>query len=146
VLTGHEHAYARTCPLHRGRCTPGAPVHVMAGNAGAGFTNNFPRGAGGAYALEGWVDYCAQFVNGYVRVATRGEDGTMLVEAVGTDDGRVFDSAVLALPRGPPSARWGAAPAPAKRAAQPAAPAPPSTWSALLGTLRDLAHTVWYGI
>merc|ERR1719469_690495 len=41
VLTGHIHAYERTCPAvgrlptAQGHCQEGAPVHVMVGSAGA---------------------------------------------------------------------------------------------------------------
>jgi len=68
----------------------------MAGNAGAGFTNNFPRAANGSYALEGWVEYGVQFLNGYLRIQTTPDD--MFVEAVSSEDGRVFDSVHIPPP------------------------------------------------
>ncbi|KAI8476656.1 MAG: Metallo-dependent phosphatase-like protein [Monoraphidium minutum] len=91
VLTGHEHAYARTCALLKGRCVAqGGITHIMAGNAGAGFTHNFPA------KLEPWVMFGVQDKNGYVRL-TAGAD-VLLAEAVGTDDGRVFDRVRIPLP------------------------------------------------
>jgi hypothetical protein len=76
---------------------------VLAGNAGAGFTHNFPRAPGGGYAFPPWIKYGAQDVNGYVRVTA--DAGGMLVEAVGTDDGAVFDSVRIGAP--PPSRAGG---------------------------------------
>ncbi|GBF92766.1 hypothetical protein Rsub_05135 [Raphidocelis subcapitata] len=100
VIVGHEHAYSRSCPLYKGSCTPpaeGGIVHVLAGMSGAGFTNNFPTKANGSYDLPAWIEHAAQFQNGYLRVASAG--GSLLVEAVSSDDGTVFDSARLQLPK-----------------------------------------------
>jgi hypothetical protein len=132
VLQGHEHAYARTCPLHKGRCIgqpedssnsgsdssrsrhssstlisssrgagsssnsssrgshvlqvlqdPQAPVYVLAGHAGAGFTHAFPE------VLPGWVAFGVQDQNGYVRATVSGGKLTLL--SISTDDGRVID-------------------------------------------------------
>ncbi|KAK2572788.1 putative inactive purple acid phosphatase 2 [Acropora cervicornis] len=30
----HYHSYERTCPMQKGQCTPGAPVHIVVGTAG----------------------------------------------------------------------------------------------------------------
>jgi hypothetical protein len=84
----------------RGVCTEGGITHVLSGNGGAGFTHNFPRNADGSYLFASWIKYGVQDVNGYVRVTTDG-GSTMTVEAVGSDDGRVFDSVKLMRP--PPS-------------------------------------------
>jgi hypothetical protein len=35
ALWGHYHAYERTCAVYKNECTPGAPVHVVIGMAGA---------------------------------------------------------------------------------------------------------------
>lgn len=96
VFTGHEHAYARTCALRNGACDGArGTVHILAGNAGAGFTHNFPRRADGrgGYDLEPWVVAAAQDVNGYVRVAATAAE--MRIEAVRSDDGAVFDAVTL---------------------------------------------------
>ena len=37
-FSGHQHSYTRTCPVARYACTPGAPVYVCNGAAGALFT------------------------------------------------------------------------------------------------------------
>lgn len=128
---GHDHAYARTCPFAKGRCTssaqpgmqqqpggiassstigadggvsrdataaaaadskrvvvetvtdPTAPIYILAGHAGAGFTHGFPD------PLPGWVVFGAQDRNGYLRVTVRGN--TLTAVSVSTDDGRVMD-------------------------------------------------------
>ncbi|KAL6749963.1 Metallo-dependent phosphatase-like protein [Haematococcus lacustris] len=108
VLQGHEHAYARTCPLAAGSggmrllrgggreqqplarvyaAPAGGPLYMLCGNAGAGFTHGFPS------ALPAWVEAGAQDVNGYLRcTATRSQ---LRVEAVGASDGQVFDHVTL---------------------------------------------------
>jgi hypothetical protein len=130
VLQGHEHAYARTCPLYKGQCIgqpedssnsiihssrsrhsgstltssstrtgssssskgshvlqvlqdPQAPVYVLAGHAGAGFTHAFPD------VLPGWVAFGVQDQNGYVRVTVSGGKLTLL--SISPDDGHVID-------------------------------------------------------
>jgi hypothetical protein len=130
VLQGHEHAYARTCPLYKGKCVgqkqpdgsssssakkprvagstltssshtgsssskglgspvlqvlqdPQAPVYILAGHAGAGFTHAFPS------VLPGWVAFGVQDQNGYVRVTVSG--GKLTLVSVSTDDGHVID-------------------------------------------------------
>lgn len=87
-------------PRHRsGKCVEpdaGGVTYVLAGNAGAGFTNGFPRHANGTYDFPSWVENGAQFVNGYMRVAVSSTG--MRVEAVASDDGRVFDSVVIPPP------------------------------------------------
>lgn len=80
----------------RGKCTPGGITNVLTGNAGAGFTFNYPK------QMPDWVAYAVQGVNGYVRVTATAD--SMLVEAVGTDDGRVFDSATITQRQPAPSA------------------------------------------
>jgi hypothetical protein len=128
---GHDHAYARTCPFAKGRCTsspqpgmqhqrasasstiggdgrvtresttvaagganskpvvvetvtdPTAPIYILAGHAGAGFTHAFPD------PLPDWVVFGAQDRNGYLRVTVCGN--TLTAVSVSTDDGRVMD-------------------------------------------------------
>lgn len=107
VLTGHQHAYARTCPMYRGKCVDASQhgiVHVMAGHAGAGFTHNFPSKDDGSFDFEDWVMYGVQDQNGYVRVTT--DRDTMLVETISTDDGKVFDSAMIKLFSDKQQPRW----------------------------------------
>uniref|UniRef100_A0A383W7I1 Purple acid phosphatase C-terminal domain-containing protein n=1 Tax=Tetradesmus obliquus TaxID=3088 RepID=A0A383W7I1_TETOB len=128
VLQGHEHAYARTCPLYKGKCfaakpdggsssssgkrrgtgstltsssrtgsssssrgstvlqvlqDPQAPVYVLAGHAGAGFTHAFPA------VLPSWVAFGVQDQNGYLRVTVSG--GRLTLVSLSTDDGHVID-------------------------------------------------------
>lgn len=99
MIVGHEHAYSRSCAMNKGRCTPpseGGVVHILAGMSGAGFTTNFPIKPDGSYDLPPWIEHAAQFQNGYLRATTAGD--SLLVEAVSSDDGTVFDSARLQLP------------------------------------------------
>jgi hypothetical protein len=133
VLQGHEHAYARTCPLYKGQCVaqpedsssnsgsnssrprhsgssltsssrgagsssssssksshvlqvlqdPQAPVYVLAGHAGAGFTHAFPE------VLPGWVAFGVQDQNGYMRVTVSGRK--LMLLSISADDGHVID-------------------------------------------------------
>lgn len=80
---------ARATPPFRGKCHTDGIVYVMAGNGGAGFTHSFPL------VLPGFVEFGLQNQNGYVRVTTARDE--MLVEAVSTDDGHVFDATRLKL-------------------------------------------------
>ncbi|KAF6260686.1 Metallo-dependent phosphatase-like protein [Scenedesmus sp. NREL 46B-D3] len=64
---------------------PQAPVYVLAGHAGAGFTHAFPA------VLPGWVAFGVQDQNGYVRVTVSGNKLTMA--SISTDDGHVIDAA-----------------------------------------------------
>jgi hypothetical protein len=113
---GHDHAYARTCPFAKGKCTgntksyqqptqhstsssvsqgagsepvvdvvhnPQAPIYILAGHAGAGFTHSFPN------PLPDWVVFGAENRNGYLRVTVSG--GRLRVVSVSTDDGQIMD-------------------------------------------------------
>jgi hypothetical protein len=62
---------------------PGAPIYILAGHAGAGFTHAFPS------PLPGWVRYGAQDRNGFVRVTVSG--GRLKAVSVSTDDGSIMD-------------------------------------------------------
>jgi hypothetical protein len=62
---------------------PQAPVYVLAGHAGAGFTHAFPK------VLPGWVVFGVQDQNGYLRVTVSG--GKLTMVSVSTDDGHVID-------------------------------------------------------
>lgn len=96
----HMHTLPHPAPRHRsGKCVQpdaGGVTYILAGNAGAGFTNGFPRHANGTYDFPSWVAHGEQFVNGYMRVAVSSTG--MRVEAVASDDGRVFDSVAIPLP------------------------------------------------
>ena len=64
----------------------------------------FPRHADGSYNLGDLFVRGEQFVNGYMRVSATKD--AMRVEAVSTDDGRVFDAVTLLPPSTPaPSVR-----------------------------------------
>jgi hypothetical protein len=113
---GHDHAYARMCPVYKGRCrhgtrrsasttaehgrqrgahgsssdtalqteyNPGAPIYMLAGHAGAGFTHAFPD------PLPHWVAHGVEDRNGFLRVTVRGN--RLTVVSVSTDDGSVMD-------------------------------------------------------
>ncbi|KAF8067344.1 PAP1 [Scenedesmus sp. PABB004] len=119
VLQGHDHAYARTCPWRRGACVGGAaaaaaappaaggglpvlaagaaPVYVLAGHAGAGFTHAFPD------PLPPWVAAGLQDRNGYLRVRVTGDRLTLVT--VSTDDGAVMDGVTLIRAGGAQSPR-----------------------------------------
>jgi hypothetical protein len=62
---------------------PRAPIYILAGHAGAGFTHAFPD------PLPEWVEHGAQDANGYLRVTVRG--GSLTAVSISTDDGRVMD-------------------------------------------------------
>jgi hypothetical protein len=62
---------------------PGAPIYILAGHAGAGFTHAFPS------RLPNWVRYGVQDRNGYVRVTVSG--GRLKAVSVSTDDGSIMD-------------------------------------------------------
>lgn len=125
VLQGHDHAYARMCPLYKGKCIhgrqasspetgaedgltagdaaagstsmpvspqlqqitakvdPGAPIYVLAGHAGAGFTHAFPK------PLPSWVEFGVQDQNGYLRVTVSGN--VLAMVSVSTDGGHIMD-------------------------------------------------------
>jgi hypothetical protein len=63
---------------------PSAPVYILAGHAGAGFTTSLPA------QLPKWTEYATQTKNGYLRVTA--SNSTLLVESVSTDDGTVMDA------------------------------------------------------
>lgn len=62
---------------------PTAPIYILAGHAGAGFTHQFPN------PLPEWVVFGAQDRNGFVRVTVQG--GTFRAVSVSTDDGSIMD-------------------------------------------------------
>jgi hypothetical protein len=62
---------------------PTAPIYILAGHAGAGFTHAFPD------PLPDWVAFGAQDRNGYLRVTVSGS--TLTAVSVSTDNGRVMD-------------------------------------------------------
>jgi len=68
---------------------PSAPVYVLAGHAGAGFTASLPA------PLPAWTEFATQAKNGYLRVTAT--NSTLLVESVSTDDGTIMDAVQLAL-------------------------------------------------
>mmetsp|Transcript_26631 Transcript_26631/g.79134 ORF Transcript_26631/g.79134 Transcript_26631/m.79134 type:complete len:204 (+) Transcript_26631:1907-2518(+) len=61
-----------------------APVYVLAGHAGAGFTHGFPA------KLPEWVRAAQQDRNGYLRFTAN--FSTLSMEAVSTDDGSIMDA------------------------------------------------------
>jgi hypothetical protein len=98
VIQGHQHAYARTCKVYKGNCYESqegagrsqgikAPVYVLAGNAGASFSHGHPK------ILPKWTKKALEDQNGFLRVTTT--IGSLLLEAVSSDDGSVFDSLTL---------------------------------------------------
>ena len=62
---------------------PKAPIYILAGHAGAGFTHAFPK------PLPEWVAYGVQDMNGYLRVTATAN--TLTAVSVSTDDGHVMD-------------------------------------------------------
>lgn len=62
---------------------PQAPIYILAGHAGAGFTHSFPN------PLPDWVVFGAENRNGYLRVTVSG--GRLRVVSVSTDDGQIMD-------------------------------------------------------
>lgn len=62
---------------------PTAPIYILAGHAGAGFTHSFPD------PMPGWVEYGVQDQNGYLRVTVTGDSLTAV--SVSTDDGHIMD-------------------------------------------------------
>jgi len=93
VIQGHQHAYARTCKVYKGNCYESqeqgikAPMYILAGNAGASFSHGHPK------ILPKWTKKALEDQNGFLRVTTTRE--TLLLEAVSSDDGSVFDSLTL---------------------------------------------------
>lgn len=62
---------------------PMAPIYILAGHAGAGFTHSFP------HPLPEWVVFGAEGRNGYLRVTASAR--TLRVVSVSTDDGSIMD-------------------------------------------------------
>ncbi|GAX76824.1 hypothetical protein CEUSTIGMA_g4270.t1 [Chlamydomonas eustigma] len=100
VIHGHEHAYARSCMLYKGQCLDEgpegqrlqnsgwrAPVYLLAGHAGAGFTHGFPS------ALPEWVKAGYQERNGYLRFEA--DFNALRMWAISSDDGTVMDEIIL---------------------------------------------------
>ncbi len=103
----------RTCPVYKYKCEapatstfirkPTAPIYVVTGNAGAGFTHSFPP------KLPDWVAFGAQDINGYVRFnadkyAITLEVSAGLVGRRGGPTARLEVSVGLAGRRGGPTA------------------------------------------
>lgn len=93
VFSGHEHSYARSCPLFNSTCcdkNKTCPVYIMAGTAGSGFTNDYPSVIPSIYLAA------TQFANSYVRwMAT---SRTLKMELVSTDSGKMLDFLLLTKP------------------------------------------------
>lgn len=70
---------------------PGAPIYILAGHAGAGFTHAFPK------PLPEWVVYGVQDQNGYLRVTVSGN--RLKAVSISTDDGRVMDGVEIVRDR-----------------------------------------------
>jgi hypothetical protein len=97
VISGHEHAYARTCMFYNYTCVNAtnpapdgsttAPVYMMAGTGGAHFTHGFP------VPLPNWVESGFQFKNGYLR--SEANYTHLVMQFVSDDTGLVNDYVVL---------------------------------------------------
>ncbi|MEW5301545.1 MAG: hypothetical protein WDW36_004400 [Sanguina aurantia] len=92
VVSGHEHAYARTCKVYKHQCVAQAPVYMLAGHAGAGFTHGFPKSR-----MPSWVMAGIENANGYLRYTVNAT--SLLTEAISSDDGRVMDFLLLTKTR-----------------------------------------------
>ncbi len=107
VLQGHEHAYARSCPMFpAGTCAAaqdnngttggdatspyGGPVYILAGHAGARATNVFP------HPLPSWVAFGVEAVPGYVRGSATLT--TLRLESIRSADGGLMDAVELRRP------------------------------------------------
>jgi hypothetical protein len=104
VVSGHNHAYSRSCPIKPDHtCTTykngtsynnaGAPVFVQAGNGGAGFTNNFDFNYWSTNNIKNYMVFARQFQNGYLRF--KASKNRLLMEAVSSDDRSTFDTLTL---------------------------------------------------
>jgi acid phosphatase len=104
VVSGHNHAYSRSCPIKPDKtCTTykngttytnaGAPVFVLSGNGGAGFTNNFDFNYWSNTGIRNYMVFARQFQNGYLRF--KATKTRLAMEAVSDDDRTTFDSLTL---------------------------------------------------
>ena len=90
VFSGHEHSYSRTCPIFNGTCCSkgrSCPVYIVAGTAGAGFTEDFPS------QVPSFFISAFQYKNGYVRWTAKPK--VLKFEMVSTDSGSALDSTTL---------------------------------------------------
>lgn len=82
LLTGHMHAYERSCPVYRQKCTLGGTTHIMAGSGGASLDTAGVKGlAWSKYFESDW---------GYGRVHVRNSTH-LLFQWVKNIDGKVHD-------------------------------------------------------
>lgn len=114
VFWGHHHSLQRTCPILRGVCVsepdpiagagtstgdipagrleqftnPGAPIHMVVGNGGAGFSHEViePRPA---------MFRVLEFVHGFSRVVVTGGDRPSLNVTSLSTDGQVVDCLII---------------------------------------------------
>lgn len=90
VLSGHVHAYSRTCNALDGRCVDsdeGGMVHITVGTGGHRLTHM-------KHEQPDWLEQAEAGRYGYGRIEVDGQDG-LLFEFVGSEDGRVYDSVRL---------------------------------------------------
>jgi hypothetical protein len=100
VLSGHVHAYSRSCAVAEGRCVGAdargaarAPTHVVAGTGG--------KALSGAEALDRQPEWLAAAAarHGYGRVDVAPRGGRLRYEFVDAVTGAALDSFELAAPR-----------------------------------------------
>ena len=89
TLTGHHHSYQRTCPVINGECVARGPVHIVAGNAGAGLSGTSGRRSALFAAIVS--------EHGYVRATAN--QTHLVVQARRSADGSLLDQLVLIKPR-----------------------------------------------
>jgi hypothetical protein len=85
TLAGHHHSYQRTCPVVAGACAGAGegPVHVVAGHAGADFTD------GAMLDPTPPLFRVVDFRHGYLRLAADAD--VLTVTSVAAADGGVID-------------------------------------------------------
>eukprot|EP00456_Euglypha_rotunda_P032696 TRINITY_DN2533_c0_g1_i1.p1 TRINITY_DN2533_c0_g1~~TRINITY_DN2533_c0_g1_i1.p1 ORF type:complete len:314 (+),score=50.81 TRINITY_DN2533_c0_g1_i1:92-943(+) len=93
MLTGHYHAYERTCPVYNQTCCKaGDPctVHIVAGMGGIDLD-------GAGWFKSTWSNYHDESHFGYVRVTVNSSSSpkTLFLEYVNDDDGKTLDSVTL---------------------------------------------------
>ena len=84
VISGHVHAYWRTCPLLNFTCVPNGIVHVVDGMAGAYQAR---------YSTEDYIVYAENTHYGYSRITA--DRKKLFFEHVSAADGTVIDSFTL---------------------------------------------------
>lgn len=90
ALWGHHHSAQRTCPVVNQTCAASsddAPVHIVTGAAGAGFSTNIE------IVKPSWIEFVEDSVHGYIRAKVRGN--YLQMDFISGNDRSVLDTVTI---------------------------------------------------